>query len=132
VDLKIEGSIDAAHGEREVTLRSSLNTAGLTRKYAPERQRQNPVLVPVTPSEHEIFDYDLPQGAKATLPADTKIATTFGKVEVSYHRQGDKLHVETYTELVPLTVAPSDYAAFRTFCRAADEALQREVRIALP
>jgi transglutaminase-like putative cysteine protease len=132
VDLKIEGSIDAAHGEREVTLRSSLNTAGLTKKYAPERVRRNPVLVPVTPSEHEIFDYDLPEGASATLPDDTHLETAFGKLEISYRRSGNKLQVETYTELNPLTVAPSDYAAFRAFCQAADEALRREVRIALP
>jgi transglutaminase-like putative cysteine protease len=132
VDLSIEGSIDAAHGEREVTLRSSLNTAGLTRKYAPERARRNPVLVPVTPSEHEVFDYDLPLGASAVLPADTKLHTAFGSVEVSYRRNGQKLRVETYTELVPLTVSTVDYASFRAFCRAADEALQKEVRIVLP
>jgi len=132
VDLKIEGSIDAAHGEREVTLRSSLNTAGLAKKYAPERLRRNPVLVPVTPSEHEVFDYDLPEGAHASLPGDTHLETPFGKVEVSYRRNGNKLQVETYTQLNPLTVAPSDYAAFRAFCQAADETLRREVRIALP
>ncbi len=132
VDLKIEGSIDAAHGEREVTLRSSLNTAGLIRKYAPERTRRNPVLVPVTPSEHEVFDYDLPDGASAELPPDTKLQTPFGSVQVKYVRTANKLHVETYTELAPLTVGTQDYAAFRAFCRAADEALQREVRIVLP
>jgi hypothetical protein len=132
VELKIEGSIDAAHGEHEVTLRSSLNTAGLTGKYAPERVRRNPVLVPVTPSEREVFDYELPEGAEAAVPADTKLHTNFGSVEVSYARDGRKLRVETYTELVPLTVETRDYAAFRAFCKAADEALQREVRIKLP
>jgi transglutaminase-like putative cysteine protease len=132
VDLKIEGSIDAAHGEREVTLRSSLNTAGLTKKYAPEQVRRNPVLVPVTPSEHEVFDYDLPEGAASVLPPNTKLHTPFGSVEVSYARTGRKLQVETYTELAPLTVGTQDYAAFRAFCLAADEALQREVRIVLP
>jgi transglutaminase-like putative cysteine protease len=132
VDLKIEGSIDAAHGEHEVTLRSSLNTAGLTGKYAPERLRRNPVLVPVTPSEREVFDYELPEGAEAVVPADTKLLTNFGSVEVRYVRDGRKLRVETYTELVPLTVEIKDYAAFRAFCKAADEALQREVRIVLP
>lgn len=132
VELKIEGSIDAAHGEREVTLRSSLNTAGLTGKYAPERVRRNPVLVPVTPSQREVFDYELPDGAEAVVPADTKLHTNFGSVEVSYARDGRKLRVETYTELVPLTVETTDYAAFRAFCKAADAALQREVRIKLP
>ncbi len=132
VDLKIEGTIDAAQGEREVTLRSSLNTAGLTRKYAPERNRLNPVLVPVTPSEHEVFDYELPEGATAVLPPNTRMHTNFGSVEVSYVREGRKLRVETYTELVPLTVKTTEYAAFRAFCKSADEALQREVRITLP
>jgi transglutaminase-like putative cysteine protease len=132
VDLKIEGSMDAARGGHEITLRSSLNSAGLTMKYAPERQRRNPLLVPVTPGEHEIFDYALPEGAQATLPADTRIATAFGSVEVSYRRNGNELHVETYTELLPLTVPAEEYAAFRAFCRSADEALQREVRIVLP
>jgi transglutaminase-like putative cysteine protease len=132
VDLKIEGSIDANLGEREMTLRSSLNTAGLTRKYAPERVRRNPLLVPVTPSQHEVFDYELPEGTEATLPPNTRLHTAFGSVEVSYLRQGRKLHVETYTELVPLTVETANYAGFRAFCQAADEALQKEVRIVLP
>jgi transglutaminase-like putative cysteine protease len=131
VDLTIEGSIDAAHGEHEITLRSSLNTAGLTGKYAPERVRRNPVLVPVTPSEREVFDYELPEGAEAVMPPDTKLRTSFGRVEVKYQRDGRKLRVETYTELVPLTVETADYAAFRAFCKAADEALQREVKIVL-
>jgi transglutaminase-like putative cysteine protease len=132
VDLKIEGSIDAARGEHEIMLRSSLDTAGLTKKYAPEYTRHNPVLVPVIPSEHEMFDYDLPEGANAELPADTRIETAFGKIQITYRREGNKLHVETYTELAALTVVPADYKAFRTFCQDADEALQREVRITLP
>jgi transglutaminase-like putative cysteine protease len=132
VELKVEGSIDVPQGERIVTLRSSLNTAGLTRKYASQRERRNPLLVPVTPSDHEVFDYELPEGAGAVLPADTSLQTAFGRVDVSYRREGQKLRVETYTELVPRTVEASDYGEFRVFCRAADEALQREFRIALP
>jgi hypothetical protein len=131
VELKIEGSIDAPLGEHEVTLRSSLNTAGLTKKYATQRERRNPLLVPVTPSEHEVFDYELPEGAEALLPANTSLQTAFGRVEVNYQREGRKLLVETYTELSPLTVETTDYLQFRAFCRAADEALQREFRITL-
>jgi hypothetical protein len=132
VELKIEGSIDAPQGERVVTLRSSLNTAGLTRKYAAQRVRRNPLLVPATPSEHEISDYELPDGAEAVLPPDTSLQTAFGRVQVTYQRQGNKLRVETYTELAPLTVEVTDYAEFRAFCRSADEAVQREFRITLP
>jgi transglutaminase-like putative cysteine protease len=132
VELRIEGSIDAAEGSHEITLRSSLNTAGLTKKYAVQRLRRNPLLVPATPSEHEVFEYVLPEDAGAVLPADTNLQTAFGRVEVNYHRHGRKLRVETYTELAPLTVDAGDYAAFRAFCQAADQALQREVRIALP
>ncbi len=132
VELKIEGSIDAAQGSRSLSLRSSLNTAGLTRKYATQRMRRNPLLVPATPSEHEVFDYELPENAGAVLPANTSLQTEFGRIEVSYQRNGRKLRVETYTELVPMTVKAEDYAAFRAFCQAADEALQREFRIALP
>jgi len=132
VDLKIEGTMDAAHGRREAILRSSLHSAGLTKKYAPERLRRNPVLVPVSPSEREVFEYELPEGAQVLLPADTKLSTAFGKVEVSYERQGHKLRVETYSELVPLTVSTEEYPEFRAFCRSADEALEREIRIVLP
>jgi transglutaminase-like putative cysteine protease len=131
VELKIEGSIEAPQGERVVTLRTSLNTAGLTRKYATLRTRRNPLLVPVIPSEHEVFDYDLPDNAEAVLPANTSLETPFGRIAVNYHREGSKLRVETYTELAPLTVEDGDYADFRAFCRAADEALQREFRITL-
>jgi transglutaminase-like putative cysteine protease len=132
VDLTVEGSMDAVHGEHEVRLRSSLNSAGLTKKYAALRVRRNPVLVPAIPSEHEVFEYDLPEGAEVALPPNTKLHTAFGSVDVSYKQDGRKLRVETYTELLPLIVGIEDYAAFRAFCRAADEALQREVRIALP
>jgi hypothetical protein len=133
VNLKIEGEIDAAlDGERDITLRSSLDTAGLTSKFASTATRLTPELVPVTPSELEVFDYQLPEGAQAVLPDNIKLQTPFGRVEVSYQRTGRKLRVETYTELAPLTVATADYPAFRAFCKAADAALQREVRIALP
>jgi cellulose synthase operon protein C len=147
VELKVEGEIDAAawepqgadheagnheHGKREATLRSSLHTAALTAKYAPQPERQNPLLVPVTPSEHEVFDYQLPSAAEARLPADTRLQTPFGRVEVSYRLTGGKLRVETYTELAPLTVEQADYLAFRAFCQAADQALQRQVTILLP
>ena len=132
VELKIEGSIEAPQGERVVSLRSSLNTAGFTRKYAAQRERRTPLLVPATPSEHEVFEYELPEAAETVLPADTSLQTKFGRVEVSYQREGSRLRVETYTELVPLTVATGDYAEFRAFCRLADETLQREFRITLP
>ncbi len=75
---------------------------------------------------------NFPRDAEAVLPANTSLQTPFGRVEVSYQREGRKLRVETYTELVPLTVKTEDYAAFRAFCLAADEALQREIRIELP
>jgi hypothetical protein len=133
VDLRVEGEMDAtAGGQRKVNLRSSLDTARLTAKFASEPMRRNPLLVPVTPSEREVFDYQLPEGAEAMLPADTKLQTPFGRVEVSYRRDGRKLRVETFTELLPVTVATADYAAFRRFCQTADAALQREVRIVLP
>jgi hypothetical protein len=136
VELTLDGSMDAAvdvsKGGHQMTLRSSLNTAGLTRKYASEDARRMPELVPVTPSEHEVFDYELPVGATAVLPANTSVGTAFGRVEVTYHLQGRKLRVETYTELIPQTVEAKDYPAFLAFCRAADQALQREVRIVLP
>ena len=132
VALQIEGSVDAAPGSRELTLRSSLDTAGLAKKYASRRMRRNPELIPVTPSEQELFDYELPEGAQAILPEDTSLRTQFGRVEVSYRREGRKLHVETYTELAPQTISPADYPGFRAFCHAADEALQRQVRIVLP
>jgi transglutaminase-like putative cysteine protease len=132
VELEIEGSLEAVQGAGEVTLRSSLGSAGLAKKYASRRMRRNPELVPVTPSEHELFDYELPEGARAILPEDTTLLTPFGRVKVSYRRAGRKLQVETYTELIPQTVSAADYPAFRAFCRAADEALRRQVRIVLP
>jgi transglutaminase-like putative cysteine protease len=124
----------AAH---ELKLHSSLHTAALTAKYAGQPTRQNPLLLPATPSEREVFDYELPAGAQASLPADTRLQTPFGRVEVSYRLNDGslspgKLRVETYTELAPLTINPPDYAAFRAFCEAADQALRREVTIVLP
>ena len=59
-----------------------------------------------------MFDYELPEGAEAVVPADTKLHTKFGSVEVSYAREGRKLRVETYTELVPLTVETDGLCGF--------------------
>jgi transglutaminase-like putative cysteine protease len=119
----------AAHA---ATLRSSLHTAALTAKYASQPTRQNPLLLAATPSEREVFDYQLPPGAQARLPADTSLQTPFGRVEVSYRLASGKLRVETYTELAPLTVERADYPAFRSFCQTADRALQQQVTILLP
>ena len=91
------------------------------------------MLVPVTPSEREVFDYELPEGAQAVLPADTKLHTPFGRVEVSYQlaraqAAGGDLH----------RAAPADRGDHglsrlsAAFCKTADAALQREVRIVLP
>jgi transglutaminase-like putative cysteine protease len=150
VELKVEGDIDAATWPTKLlapeaamreavpaaahvlTLHSSLHTAALTAKYASLPTRQNPLLLPATSSEHEVFDYELPSGAQARLPADTRLQTPFGRVEVNYHLDTGKLRVETYTELAPLTIYPPDYPAFRAFCQAADQALRREVTILLP
>jgi hypothetical protein len=125
-----DGSQEAA--ARTATLRSSLHTAALTAKYASQPTRQTPLLLPATPSEREIFDYELPPGAGAHLPADTRLQTPFGRVEVSYRLDSGTLHVETYTELAPLTIEPTGYSAFRAFCQAADRALQRQVTVVLP
>jgi hypothetical protein len=162
VELKVEGEIDAATWSPKLlapeaamheaavpeaavreaayqpaaahmlTLHSSLHPAALTAKYAGQPTRQNPLLLPATPSEREVFDYELPSGAEARLPADTSLQTPFGRVEVSYRLNAGTLRVETYTELAPLTIDPPDYAAFRAFCQAADQALRREVTILLP
>ena len=162
VELKVEGEIDAATWPTKLlapeaavqeaayqpaaahvlTLRSSLHTAALTVKYAAQPARQAPLLLPATPSEREVFDYELPSGAQVRLPANTSLQSPFGRVEVSYRLSADglspdglrlsKLRVETYTELAPLTISPSDYPAFRAFCQAADQALRREVTIQLP
>ncbi|MFI4982102.1 MAG: DUF3857 domain-containing protein, partial [Nevskiales bacterium] len=157
VELKVEGEIDAATWPNKLLapegamrepadydtanqpaaahalrLYSSLHTAALTAKYAGQPTRQNPLLLPATPSEHEVFDYELPSGAEARLPADTNLQTAFGRVEVSYRLNDGKLQVETYTELALLTISQSDYPAFRAFCQAADQALRREVTILLP
>ena len=136
VELKVDGEIDAAHaadpaGDHQVRLRTSLHPAVFVLKYAPLPERRNPLLVPVTPSERELFEYELPKGAEAHLPADIHLQTQFGSVEVSYRLDGSKLHVETYTELLPQTVESADYPAFRAFCKSADEALRRGVEIAL-
>jgi transglutaminase-like putative cysteine protease len=117
---------------RTATLRSSLHTAALTAKYAGLPTRQNPLLLPASPSEQEVFEYELPPGSQVRLPADTRLQTPFGRVDINYRLDSGKLRVETYTELVPLTVEPEDYPAFRAFCQAADRALQRQVAILLP
>ncbi len=152
VELKVEGDIDAATWPNKLlapegaiqeaayqpaaahvlTLRSSLHTAALTAKYASQATRQNPLLLPASPSEHEVFDYELPDGTEASLPDDTRLQSPFGRVEVSYRLNAGKLRVETYTELAPVTISQSDYPAFRAFCQAADQALRREVTILLP
>jgi uncharacterized protein DUF3857/transglutaminase superfamily protein/uncharacterized protein DUF3858 len=136
VELKVDGEIDAAQaahraGDHQVSLRTSLHTAAFVLKYAPLPARRNALLVPVTPSVHEVFEYEMPAGAEAQLPPEVHLQTQFGSVQVSYRLDESKLHVETYTELLPQTVESADYTAFRSFCKSADEALRRGVEIAL-
>jgi cellulose synthase operon protein C len=141
VELKVDGELDAAldaaewarqAGNHEISLRTSLLTAAYAIRYASRAERRNPLLVPVTPGEREIFEYELPAGATALLPEDTILRTPFGRVEVSYQITGSNLRVETIAELNPQTVSAGDYPAFRTFCKSIDEALQRGVKIVLP
>lgn len=137
VELKVDGELNAAQwtrqaGNHEVALRTSLHPAIFAARYAPLAERSNPLLVPVTPGQHEVFEYELPSGAKAELPEDTTLRTPFGWIEVSYQTNGSNLRVETDMELTPQTVTAADYPAFRTFCKSVDEALSRGVKIALP
>jgi hypothetical protein len=137
VELKVDGEIDAAQwtkqaGNHEISLRTSLHNAAFIAKYAPTPSRHNPLLVPVTPGQQEVFEYELPSGAEAMLPDDVTLRTPFGRVEVTYQVTGSKLRVETDTELAAQTVSAADYPAFRTFCKAVDEALERGVKITLP
>jgi len=118
--------------QREAVLYTSLRATGLTSAYAAQIERKNPLLVPATPSEQEQFLYELPPGAQPVLPPNRLLKTRFGHAEVSYWLDGSQLRVETYTELAPITVEPAEYQAFRAFCRAADRALRREIRILLP
>jgi len=118
--------------QREAVLYTSLRATGLTSAYAAQIERKNPLLVPAAPSEQEQFVYELPAGAQPVLPPNRLLDTRFGHVEVSYWLDGSHLRVETYMELAPITVEPAEYQAFRAFCRAADRALRREIRILLP
>jgi transglutaminase-like putative cysteine protease len=125
-------SVARISSQREADLHSSLRASRLTTLYATQIERRNPLLIPAVPNEQEQFEYQLPAGAEPLLPPNTLLQSPFGHVEVSYWLDGSTLRVETYTELRPVTVEPADYPAFRTFCRAADQALRREVRVLLP
>jgi tetratricopeptide (TPR) repeat protein len=103
----------------------------LTKTLASLSSRKLDLIVgPLTTSVDE-RTIKVPAGMKVeTLPDAVKLDTPFGKVELKAESQAGKVVVKSRIVLTKSRVSPSEYAAFRAFCEAADNALGQRLVLA--
>jgi cellulose synthase operon protein C len=72
-------------------------------------------------------EVELPRGYSAAVPADASENAPQGAWSVKYSAAHEKVTARLELELKGVTVAPQEYAAFRTFLAHLDRALSRKV-----
>ncbi|MBI5517571.1 MAG: DUF3857 domain-containing protein [Deltaproteobacteria bacterium] len=104
----------------------------LTRRFATRSARTHD-LVPGIPSRSEqTRTIQLPAGAQATdLPPATHLESPFGRLDFTVEAQGQTLTVRRVFVRTRDRIPAQEYPAFRAFCQAVDEALQRRVTVRL-
>lgn len=122
-----------AYGRREgdrlsVPVATSLD---LTKTLASLSSRKLDLLVGALTRSTDERTIKLPPGMKVErLPDPVKIDTPFGKVELVAEAQPGKVVVKSSIALEKSRISPSEYAAFRSFCEAADNALAQRLVLA--
>src|SRR5690606_41570570 len=95
--------------------------------------RETPLLM-AEPTYAEIrFSLKLPEGAKAKIlqpPVEVKDAERI--VRIKDRQEGDYLVLDRLIDIPSGRVEPSAYPSLKNFAREADEAISREIVIAVP
>ena len=75
---------------------------------------------------------ELPRGFRATLPKNAAEQAPQGSWSLRYAEEDGKVTSNLVIEMKGGTVAPQDYAAFRSFLGRLDQAVSRKVEAAPP
>ena len=76
------------------------------------------------PTRDETFTVELAPGMTVTSePPPVNLDSRFGSLTVTTTREGNKVIVKSRLALKVDRVKPADYAAFKQFCAAVDQAL---------
>ena len=100
--------------------------------YAQLSRRALPQRLPAPQRLTVSAEVELPRGWSASLPEDASENATQGSWSVKYARGDGKVTASLTLELKGGTVAPQDYAAFRSFLGRLDRVLLRKVEAAPP
>lgn len=134
VSMKIHGTA-ARFARREGSALAVPVTpsARLTPLYASLSTRKQPVHLSPIGTLDNVFVVRLPAGTKVkSLPPPAKGDTRFGSYSVTTEEQPGKIIVRSRLTVRVFDVASEDYAAWRTFCADADEALTPRLVVEAP
>ena len=120
----------AAVSEEDLEIQSKIYAYNLVREFASiaVNERRTPLLIQNDVMSDRKLTCHAPAGYQwntATL-SDIDISTRFGKFTRKLHVDGETLQVKEQIEILPQYIDRTDYAEFRDFCLAVDEA-QRTV-----
>jgi len=86
-------------------------------------ERKEPLLLGVPHSQRDHLRLSLPPGMRAgPLPAPARVEEPFGSYSLSFRLDGERVLVERALELSAPRLAVADYAAFRAFVAAVQDA----------
>lgn len=94
-------------------------------------KRQTPLLIHHSMDRSIRLEVELPPGARAVLPRPYSARLGDRTVTVKDRQEGSSLILEREISLGAGRIQPEAYAEFAAFVRSADEALNREIQIAL-
>jgi transglutaminase-like putative cysteine protease/Tfp pilus assembly protein PilF len=126
VRLSLHGHVtQMARRENErLSLSATLGTR-LTPRYATLSARRLDLQIGAFPSADERVVIDLPRGFRLLAgPTPARVETPFGTYSVEVQEEPGRVTVRSTLSLSVSRVAAKDYAAFRSFCEAADAAFE--------
>jgi Tfp pilus assembly protein PilF len=95
---------------------------------ASETERKYDLLLGTPESEESTITYTVPSNMEIkSIPADCEATSPFGSFSVKTTRKGNEIVVSLKSTLSAVRVHPSEYAEFRKFARALDEAQAHEI-----
>lgn len=120
--LRFTASEFARRQGDQLQLQGGFDSRGLQALCAtPERTA--PLLLGVPHREQQVLRIQLPPGMRVgQLPPPTHIEQPFGAFALEWRQQGDHVVVERDLRLSAPRIAPADYAAFRAFTAAVQDA----------
>ena len=133
VTLELRGTVPSL-GTRQGNQLTIPVTGGsrLTQDYASLSKRTQDVRIQGYSTRDDTVRVELPPGAQMiSLPADAQVESRFGSVRVTVEKQGNEVTVRSRLSLDVTRVKPADYAEWKAFCAAADQAMAARLVVQL-